>query len=204
MALERKQGTDSPEAFKMRREIKMNEDAAFAFLASLSAENDWHYAGASVRLYTPGKPVFWYRPASARYYRVICADVNIKELALEAFQFPYGPPSKPLGDNQFEVTFSYRPYRTVKSVSLVGSFNKWKPTANKMDGPDKDGRFTTALKLKKGTYEYQFVLDGNIWESDPNNIWQRGHNAMERSARRPSFRLARQTARQQSVRSHVC
>jgi hypothetical protein len=94
--------------------------------------------------------------------------------SLEAFQFPYGPPSKPLGDNQFEVAFSYRPGKKVKSVYLAGSFNDWKPTAHKMDGPDKDGRFTTVLKLKKGLYEYKFVLDGQTWETDTNNPWRTG------------------------------
>jgi hypothetical protein len=45
-----------------------------------------------------------------------------------------------------------------------------------MDGPDKSGCFTTRLELKKGTYEYKYVVDGRTWESDPDNIYQIGPN----------------------------
>jgi outer membrane lipoprotein-sorting protein len=171
-ALETKHGKDSPEAFRMRYGVEMNEDIAFRFLASLSKEtNDWHYAGQNVKLHTSGRPIFWYRPTGAKYHSVVFADLNVKQLVLEALQFPYGPPSKPLGGDEFEVTFRYFPVRNVKSVSLVGPFNDWKPTANKMDGPDKEGCFTTAVKLKKGTHEYQFVPDGQDRESDLGNLW---------------------------------
>ncbi len=92
----------------------------------------------------------------------------------EAFQILLGPPVRPLGDDRFEVTFSYRPSKQAESVYLAGSFNDWKPTAHKMDGPDQEGRFTTRLKLKKGTYEYKFVLDGKTWETGPGNLLQTG------------------------------
>jgi hypothetical protein len=170
-ALEKEPGANSAEAYKVRREIVMNEIAAATFLARLSPENDWHYAGENVRLHASGKPIFWYRPVNSKYYNIVFADLNVKELVPQALQFPYGPPSKPLGGNEFEVTFRYFPTRNVKSVSLVGPFNDWKPTANKMDGPDKQGCFTTAVKLKKGTHEYQFVPDGQAREFDLGNIW---------------------------------
>jgi hypothetical protein len=175
-SLENKYGKDSPEMFKLRSEIRTNREAAIVFLSNLSPANDWHYAGKGVKLYTPDKPIFWCKPAGADKYRVVFADLKIKELALESFEFPLGPPSKPLGDDQFEVTFSYRPSKKAQSVYLAGSFNDWNPMALRMDGPDRDGRFSARLKLKKGTYEYKFVLDGRTWETDPNNIWQRGIN----------------------------
>ena len=171
-ALERKCGRNSPEMFMLERNIAMKKEGAFAFLSGLSPENDWHYAGKDVKLYTPGKPVFWYKSIGAETYRVIFADLTIKALSLAAFQIPFGPPVKPLGDNRFEVTFSYRPSAKVESVCLAGSFNGWNPTAQKMGGPDQVGQFSTRLKLRKGTYEYKFVVNGQTWKPDPNNIWQ--------------------------------
>jgi hypothetical protein len=35
-------------------------------------------------------------------------------------------------------------------------------------------RFTTRLKLKKLRYEYKFVLDGQTWQTDPENVLQTG------------------------------
>jgi hypothetical protein len=175
-ALEKAHGQDSPEMFDLGGEIAMNKDKAFAFLSNLSPKSDWHYVGRDVKLYTPGKPIFWHKPMGTVNYRVVCADLKVKELSLDAFQFPFGPPATRLGDDQFEVAFSYRPDKKVQSVYLAGSFNNWKPMAHKMDGPDEDGSFTALLKLKQGTYEYKFVLDGHTWETDPNNIWQSGRN----------------------------
>jgi hypothetical protein len=95
-------------------------------------------------------------------------------LPAETFEGLFGPKPKPLGNDLFEVTFSYRPSQSVKQVYLAGTFNDWKPTAHKMEGPDKDGRFTTRLQLKRGTYEYKFVLEGKTWEADPENVLQAG------------------------------
>ena len=82
----------------------------------------------------------------------------------------FGPSVKPLGDDLFQVTFAYRPKKTAEAVFLAGSFNDWKPSAHKMDGPDQKGRFSARLKLKKGRYEYKFVLDGETWQADPENV----------------------------------
>ena len=102
------------------------------------------------------------------------------------------------------MTFTYRPGKRARSVYLAGSFNDWNPTAHKMDGPDAQGRFSTRLKLKKGTYEYKFVLDdGQDWETDFGNIWQRGFNGNSEATRRHSLRFARQTAGRRPVRGAV-
>ena len=85
-----------------------------------------------------------------------------------------GPPVKPIDGDRFEVTFSYRPSKPAKSVYLAGTFNNWGPTTHKMDGLDKGGLFTTRLKLRRGTYEYKFVLEGKDWQADPNNIYRVG------------------------------
>jgi outer membrane lipoprotein-sorting protein len=53
------------------------------FYATLQPENDSHYAGKDVKLGTPDRPIFWYKPIGIDKYRVIYADLSIKDMALE-------------------------------------------------------------------------------------------------------------------------
>ena len=53
------------------------------FFASLKPENDRHYAGGGVKIGTPDRPILWYKPTGAEKYRVIYADLSVKELAPE-------------------------------------------------------------------------------------------------------------------------
>ncbi len=81
-----------------------------------------------------------------------------------------GPPSiKPLGDDQYEVQFAYRPQDKVAAIYLAGSFNDWKTDGEPMAGPDAEGRYTAHLQLRPGDYQYKFVLDGKHWRADPGN-----------------------------------
>jgi hypothetical protein len=50
------------------------------FLHDLKPENDSHYAGKDVKLGTPDRPIFWYKPTGADKYRVIYADMSVKEM----------------------------------------------------------------------------------------------------------------------------
>jgi len=58
---------------------------------------------------------------------------------------------------------------TIDAVYLAGSFNDWKPTGQKMDGPDDEGFYTAELTLPKGQYEYKYVINGKEWRADPGN-----------------------------------
>jgi outer membrane lipoprotein-sorting protein len=51
------------------------------FYTMLKPENDSHYVGAGVKLGTPDRPILWYKPTGAEKYRVIYADLSVKELA---------------------------------------------------------------------------------------------------------------------------
>ena len=50
------------------------------FIGDPKNGSDWHYAGASVELGKAGVPVFWYQPASSTTYRVIDADMKVREV----------------------------------------------------------------------------------------------------------------------------
>jgi hypothetical protein len=54
-----------------------------AFYESLEPENDRHYVGGGVKLGTPNRPILWYKPWGAKEYRVIYADLSVKEMTAE-------------------------------------------------------------------------------------------------------------------------
>ena len=53
------------------------------FYNILTSANDSHYAGKDVKLGTPDRPIFWYKPTGADTYRVIYADLSVKEMSAE-------------------------------------------------------------------------------------------------------------------------
>ena len=52
-------------------------------------------------------------------------------------------------------------------VELVGDFNNWTPGAIRLEGPDASGHWTASIELPEGRYEYQFLVDGRTWVTDP-------------------------------------
>jgi hypothetical protein len=50
------------------------------FFASLKAESDAHYAGRGVKLGTPDRAIFWYKPTGSEKYHVLYADLSVKEM----------------------------------------------------------------------------------------------------------------------------
>lgn len=53
----------------------------FGFAMQLPGSADAHYAGKGVKLDSPDTPIFWYRPEGAKSYRVIHADLTIRDAA---------------------------------------------------------------------------------------------------------------------------
>ena len=51
------------------------------FYATLQPENDSHYVGGGVKLDAPDRPILWYKPTGAENYRVIYADLSVKEIS---------------------------------------------------------------------------------------------------------------------------
>jgi hypothetical protein len=49
------------------------------FIQALLPKADAHYAGRGVKLGAADKPIFWYRPADAKKYRVIYGDLAVRE-----------------------------------------------------------------------------------------------------------------------------
>lgn len=53
-----------------------------------------------------------------------------------------------------------------KTVSLVGSFNNWDRTSVPMKRVDR-GTWAVSVRLPRGVYYYQFVVDGRTWVVPP-------------------------------------
>ena len=60
------------EATKMYRGIM--------FVTQLPAESNWRYAGENVSFGDPATPIFWYKPVGFETYRVIYADLSVKDV----------------------------------------------------------------------------------------------------------------------------
>jgi cyclomaltodextrinase len=66
------------------------------------------------------------------------------------------------------VKFHYKPDQPVSDVFVMGSFNNWNRSLDRLADDDNDGAFETTLYLDDGIYEYQFVADKKEFP-DPEN-----------------------------------
>lgn len=70
--------------------------------------------------------------------------------------------SKPVCKVTFEV--SAEAVNGGKSVSLLGDFNEWNPTALKKQ---KDGNFKASVELEKGKeFAFRYLVDNDVWIND--------------------------------------
>ena len=86
--LRRKPGQEPPpammaETMKTVMPLVQKEMQGLTFYMMLKPENDAHYVGAGVKMGTPDRPILWYKPTGAANYRVIYADLSVKDLAAD-------------------------------------------------------------------------------------------------------------------------
>jgi hypothetical protein len=62
------------------------------FVFTLPTDADAHYAGKGVSLGAADRPIFWYRPKDAKKYRVIYADLSVRD----ADAAPNAPNTQPV------------------------------------------------------------------------------------------------------------
>jgi len=72
-----KQPSDENVQKLMKASMAMGMGIQFAIELPESA--DAHYAGHGVKLNTPSRPIFWYKPEGAARYRVIFADLSVRD-----------------------------------------------------------------------------------------------------------------------------
>ena len=71
--------------------LKFTRGISFAF-ERLPREADAHYAGKGIKLGAADTPVFWYRPEDTKKYRIIYADLSVRE----ADTAPSAPNAQPI------------------------------------------------------------------------------------------------------------
>ena len=72
---------NSPEKMKTLMELSAKVGRGFNFVRELAADSDYHYAGKGVKPDAPDTPIFWFKPPKSEKYRVIYADLSIKDVS---------------------------------------------------------------------------------------------------------------------------
>jgi hypothetical protein len=62
-------------------ELAMKFARGLLFQQTVNNRNQWHYAGAGVKLGDAASAIFWYQPAGSDTYRVIYGDLTAKDVA---------------------------------------------------------------------------------------------------------------------------
>lgn len=56
-----------------------------------------------------------------------------------------------------------------KKAFVLGTFNDWDKTSNRMKKLVKDGSFSVVVDLESGKeYEFKYLLDDDVWYNDAN------------------------------------
>lgn len=114
-----------------------------------------------------GKPIISYAPDSmgSRDYMDLAAEL-IKMKAKKHAAEKRANAGNAEGDQE-EVLFTfYAP--DAKKVYVVADFNDWKVGRTPLQHDDGSGVWQKLVPLKKGKYEYKFLVDGQ-WVTDPRN-----------------------------------
>lgn len=69
----------------LKNRWRIFEKVAYGFMFPylLPESSDWHYAGKGVMFGDAQTPIFWYRPENSKTYRVIYADLSVRNVAPE-------------------------------------------------------------------------------------------------------------------------
>ncbi len=72
---------DTPDSDNMEKLMQVGAKIGrgFSFAMQLPKSTNAHYAGKGVKRDTPNTPIFWYQPEGVKTYRVISADLTIRD-----------------------------------------------------------------------------------------------------------------------------
>ena len=95
------------------------------------------------------------------------------------------PPAQPVppqvAEQRVWVTFELHA-PDAHSVELAGSFTDWTIDAIELTGPDATGNWSVDVPLSEGRHEYQFLVDGKEWITDPSAMTYREDGFGSRNA----------------------
>lgn len=75
-------------------------------------------------------------------------------------------------NKELKTSFSYRPAKNYKELTVFGSFNGWNRHEFYMTDPENDGLFSVDVPVEPGNYQYKFYGDGEelVDVSNPDSI----------------------------------
>jgi outer membrane lipoprotein-sorting protein len=68
------------------QKLVLKHQQGMNFYNILGTQNNSHYAGKDVKLGTSERPIFWYKPTGSENYRVIYADLSVKDVSTDEVQ----------------------------------------------------------------------------------------------------------------------
>ncbi len=150
---------------KLQRDLvnsKVKLQGGLKFAVSLPPEADSHYAGKGVSLGAVDTPIFWYRPKDAKTYRVIYADLSVRDAAT--------PPSMPVVQPEQDLIEVLRYCSELSGGSFPNSLDKESLSLNVsmellMKFPPEDGQKPSAKhqqEMMKFLMECQPGLDFTV------------------------------------------
>ena len=118
-----------------------------------------------------GQPVIQFAPRcrAAKEFQALAEEIQSHNKRTVKVALADAVPQRAvqLESEEEEVLFQL-PAPTAREVTIVGSFNDWKPDRTRLSGPDENGMWHTSVKLPKGTHHYKFLVD-EAWVIDPEN-----------------------------------
>jgi len=85
--------------------------------------------------------------------------------------FPVSPSTEvwDIGNDEYLVTFKWKPTEAVSNPGVAGDFNSWSRTDLPFSGPDAEGTWSVTARIKGGEYRYKFISGETGWHTDPAN-----------------------------------
>ncbi|MFC1595960.1 AAA family ATPase [Candidatus Margulisiibacteriota bacterium] len=115
-----------------------------------------------------GKSIIDYDPScrGAEAYFNLAAEIMKMDKHKLGKLFPIAKKKKAVVKKDQEVIFKFKGFEA-RTVQIAGEFNNWDPNKTALK-KDKAGNWATSFPLKKGSYQYKYVVDG-AWITDPHN-----------------------------------
>lgn len=85
-----------------------------------------------------------------------------------------------IGNDEYLVTFRWKPTGAVSKPGVAGTFNEWSRTDLPMEGPGADGFYSVTARVGVGDLEYKFIEGDAGWHTDPLNPDQANGNSLLR------------------------
>jgi hypothetical protein len=114
----------------------------------------------------PAKPVF--RPRLAFVILAFVAAVGAIALLIFVAR-PHAPAAQAANRTASPMSRSLKvSLQGAHRVAIAGDFNGWNTQSDTLTAT-REGFWTITLRLSKGNYQYQYIIDNSTWVPDPDN-----------------------------------